>query len=91
MIDPDKHYHTYKRVKGSKEQFMCMDPDCNHTNVRKYMVGKRARCYVCGELYIIRKRVLQLATPHCDNCTKSKKQTQAVEDDAAIDSFLGDM
>jgi len=73
------HLHTLKRVLGSKEEYICMDPDCDYRVLKRYMVNKRALCPICAEPFVIRNPI-RLAQPHCDACTKgsNKKQLKKV-------------
>lgn len=79
------HLHSYKRVASSKVQYYCTDPDCYHRNFKKYMADLRALCPKCLEPFIMRKKHLRLAIPHCDDCTRGSKAPQV---DSALDELL---
>ena len=83
----ENHLHTYKRVRGSKTQYICTHPDCDHRNFKKYMVDKRANCPRCQNAFIIRRKHLRLANPHCDACTAGQKKKHK-EFDKLMDEVL---
>ena len=90
------HLHIYKRVKGSRNEYMCQDPDCTHKIQKKYMLGKRAACGICGKSFIITRQSLRLAMPHCDECKKGSvekvnEQREVNLDIGLIDELLGEL
>lgn len=70
-----KHLHTYERVKHKtrKDLYKCADPTCTHRINAGYLEGRLARCYLCGNTYVVRKKQLYLKRLHCDECTRSTK------------------
>lgn len=72
---PD-HLHKYKRVDlGNKYLvFKCMVPSCSHYVPLKLAEGKLCECNRCGNPMVITKANVDLARPHCIDCTKRKKE-----------------
>lgn len=72
---PD-HLHKYKRIKLGKDYlvFRCMSPACPHYINVKLAEGKLCECNRCGSPMIITKATMDLARPHCIDCTKRKKE-----------------
>jgi len=80
-----EHLHTYELYKkrsekgkchyqaGSKIYFRCTDPDCTAIYDKEFLVGKRARCPLCGEAFILTKADLKLLKPRCLGCSDTKK------------------
>lgn len=86
MALDNTHLHSYKRVASSKVQYYCMHPDCTHRNFKKFMADLRALCPKCERPFVIRKKHLRLAVPHCDDCTNGVK-----EDRHKFDSVLDEL
>ena len=72
------HLHKYKRVKLGKTYtvYKCMKPACNHYIRVELVEGKLCECNRCGEMMLMTKKAMQLAKPHCDDCTKSFKKLE---------------
>ncbi len=69
-----KCHHKYKRTKLSKTYivYKCEKPGCTHYISPALITGKLAECWRCGDVFVIKQKHLELARPHCDNCTNSK-------------------
>lgn len=76
----EKHIHTYARIRKRPLYFRCTHPDCSHYNHKDLLIGKRARCPICGESFILTWRELRLSKPHCPTCTKGSKETKKTPD-----------
>ena len=78
-----EHTHTYIRVRGRKELYMCNDPDCkNPATKREFLEGKRANCGICGRDFILTREQLRNKTPRCIDCRRvrpKKEDTQTME------------
>jgi|GEM_PF-6236402 len=80
-IEKDIHYHIYQRSISNKEVYRCIDPDCKHYQPkREFLVGKRARCVKCKELFIITQKQVKAGHQRpghkdlvCLTCSNSKK------------------
>ena len=73
-----KHLHTYQRIKPKSDRYMCMHPDCSHTQRKELLIGKRAMC-ICGNDYYLTSNVLKLKIPHCPDCTKGKSKIDPLD------------
>lgn len=71
----NNHLHLYRRVKLSKNYTVlkCQEPLCTHYISLKLAEGKMCRCNRCRQPMLLTRAALDLARPHCDLCTKSKK------------------
>lgn len=74
-----KHPHTYERIKGTKDRYRCIHPDCSHWIFKHMMRGKRATC-VCGNTFILTADSLLLKNPHCENCHRNAPAKRQRED-----------
>jgi len=66
-----KHTHSYRRIQGSANKFMCLDPDCTHTTFKHLLNGKAAICPKCGERFIMQSADFQYRTLVCRFCHNS--------------------
>ena len=73
-----KHLHTYQRIKPGDSRYLCIHPDCSHTQRKELMLGKRAMCY-CGNEYYLTSNVLKLQNPHCPDCTKGHSKIDPLD------------
>ena len=82
---PD-HLHKYKRIDlGNKFMvYKCTRPGCNHYVPVKLSEGKLCECNRCNNPMVISKVTMDLARPHCIDCTKRKKEIPV----EAITDFL---
>ena len=81
------HIHSFKRMKGER-RYKCLNPSCNYIGTKEMIRGVRALCPYCRETYVLEGRLIELAKPHCANCTRSTKQEQLREQQAALDDVL---
>lgn len=76
------HIHQYKRLDIGKDKeyivFKCALPNCAHYLAPYLVVGRESLCPRCEESFIIENKHLQLAQPHCDNCTIKKTNDEEV-------------
>jgi len=73
------HLHKYKRVTLGKNDYTvlkCQVPACTHYIRKDLAENALCACNRCGEPMILTKTALQLARPHCEDCTKKKYQTE---------------
>ncbi len=72
---PD-HLHKYKRIDlGNKFMvYKCQRPGCSHYVPIKLSEGKLCECNRCNQPMIMTKATMDLARPHCIDCTKRKKE-----------------
>lgn len=88
-----KHLHILKRVglKKSKDLFMCADPECNWTRRKEFLVGKKFKCPLCGNPYLVSADMLRRKLPHCQDCTAdvvpAKKVDLIIKDLVQIQPF----
>ena len=67
--------HKYIKVrigKFKKPWFKCSIAGCVHHIRPELAEGRRTICNRCGEDMVLTKLNMQLARPHCDDCTKRK-------------------
>ena len=69
----NEHIHQYKRVKGSKVQYMCGMAKCPHFKHKKFLIGKASLCNSCGTEFILTEEHLRRARPLCLNCANTKE------------------
>jgi len=73
-------YHIYQRSKTNINVYRCTDPDCMHYIPREFIIGKRAECPKCRELFIIKPEDVKAGQKKagkkdliCFGCSKSPK------------------
>lgn len=72
-LEVKKHVHSYRRVRDKirKDLWMCADPECPTRTTSKWLLGKKAKCFYCGEDFIITsKKLNKQGFLHCDNCKR---------------------
>jgi len=74
MVALIKHnIHKYMKVNGKESViYRCMEPGCSHWIRSIFIVNRIAKCWYCGNNFIITKELARLTKPHCDNCTNKK-------------------
>ena len=68
--------HLYFRIKYSSgaQVFRCRKPGCTHfVNSKELLIGRRAKCWRCSVEFIIGEREANLKKPHCQECTRGRK------------------
>lgn len=86
-----KHLHTYERIKGRKDYFRCVSPECSHYIHKDLLPGKLAMCK-CHREYLLTSQNLKLKTPHCDECTTPRVGKQKrVQEVLATNNILKDL
>lgn len=83
------HLHRYKRVNLGRKKFdkvtktwskndyfvyKCTKLGCNHYKIPALIKDSLGECPICGDSFILTRKSLLLTNPHCDNCTKTKKE-----------------
>ncbi len=67
--------HKYVRIKMGKFKkpwFKCSIAGCSHHIRPELAIGRMSICNRCGEEMVLTKLNMQLAKPHCDDCTVRK-------------------
>lgn len=84
------HLHKYKRKDLGKGYmvYMCTEPSCTHYIRVDLAEGKLCKCNRCGEPMIMSKKAMQLAKPHCDDCTKPRVDRADIN---ALNEILGNI
>lgn len=81
----EKHLHTYRRIKERPDYYACIHPDCTHYINKMFLHNKRARCYYCGEPFIISSDILRYSKLRCSECRQNKpKEVKKQAELAAI-------
>ena len=83
-----KHTHQYIRIKIGKNKrplMKCAVIGCTHTCKPELAPGRFSICNNCYCEFVLTKANIQLARPHCDNCTVHKTKKSGVD---AIRKFL---
>lgn len=71
------HTHKFKRhhyKSTGNKMFFCTLPDCHFKIEVPLALGKKCVCWRCGKDFTINEASIRLAKPHCDACTKPKKE-----------------
>ena len=68
--------HLYKTT-GSRV-FYCVLSDCSFKTEVQFTLGKKVICWRCGREFAMNEYSIRLAKPHCNNCTKSKTESEAI-------------
>lgn len=74
----NKHTHQYARVRIGKNKrvlMRCLVVGCVHTCAPELAVGRISICNRCFNEFVLDSQNIQLARPHCDACTESKKKS----------------
>lgn len=69
----ENHVHSYVRVDGMKERYMCYAPTCSHHIDRKFIINKLSACPDCGNVFTLDRNDLRLKVPKCINCRNTKE------------------
>jgi len=87
-----EHVHSYRRIRGRPNFFMCTDPKCTHTNSKDLLLGKQALCTKCGEVFILQTQDLRYHIPVCIYCHDSPqaKKRRFLKDKIAEFASSGD-
>lgn len=81
------HLHRYKRVSlGTRgyKVYRCIVPGCPHYISVDLVENSLCECNRCGQPMVMTKAAMQLAKPHCQDCTKSKHKETFTD----IEQFL---
>jgi len=81
-------YHAVGNEK-KRNQFMCVDPDCSHTQSRNLLIGKRAQCNACGSEFVLDYYALTRKVPKCFICRREKRSKGRLIDPSVIKDILG--
>jgi len=79
------HIHKLKRIKLGNKSYLvykCVSPGCPHYFDVTLAEGRMCICWRCDEPMVITKATMDLAKPHCVDCTKRKKEIpiEAIEE-----------
>lgn len=93
VLKPRFHhdYHTWRRNKKNKEYYHCSHSECFTQQPRDVLVGKRAECPKCHDLFVLTYENLRTKIPVCRACSKSPKAAEFREQKALADSLIQDM
>ena len=82
MTKKSRHTHRFVRVKTQKGTFIykCDLPGCSYYIHAYIAEGRKSVCYRCGNEFFLNKANMDLARPHCADCTERK-------DDSTFDQF----
>lgn len=78
----NKHLHKYKRKMlggNGYTVYACIEPACSHYVRIELVENKLCACNRCGNAMIMTKKAMTLAKPHCEDCTKSRKDKSAID------------
>ena len=78
-----KHIHKYRRMtQGSRGHriYKCQVPGCTHYIDVKLAEGRISLCNRCNEPFVIDKRSMKQAKPHCNDCVERTNDTKKIED-----------
>lgn len=68
-----KHIHTYAQMKGRKDYFKCLHPECSHYTSRDLVLEKKSLCTACGGEFILDCENTRMVRPKCLNCRSTRK------------------
>lgn len=86
-----KHTHQYVRVKIGKNKrilYKCARIGCVHTCKPELIEGRISICNRCFNDFVFTKKHLELAKPHCDNCTISPKRANVSKIEEMLEKIL---
>jgi hypothetical protein len=78
------HIHRYKRVnigdpRKKYKVYRCMVAACSHYVRPELAEGRLAECWRCREPFVLDKKAITLAKPHCSKCVQSTKTKTATD------------
>ena len=83
MGKKDNHIHRYERKplgnKGYKI-FKCMVPGCTHYIDVKMGEGRICECNRCHKPFVLDRRAMKLAKPHCLDCVEKTSDDRKIEE-----------
>ena len=83
------HLHTYKRVHlgaAKTPVYRCIEAGCGHYIDPELLMGRKARCPICKEEYILVYRDKLRRTPHCSSC-RMRSDAMAVKNNELRDKL----
>ncbi len=91
----EEHLHMLKRIRGTKDRYSCIDPDCKYfiSKAPQVLSGKRALCPFCRESFVLKPSDFKYATLSC-GCMRGKKENDSallaekLKEDAVISELL---
>jgi hypothetical protein len=92
-----RHVHRYVKATLGRNKwpiYKCDLPDCSHYISAELVEGKFSICHRCGERFILDRKALELAKPHCRSCTEKKVNPEAMQvaeklmEEFNLDDFL---
>ena len=85
------HIHSYKKIRGRPGFYMCASPDCSHYKEKALLLGKKATCPKCGDVFIMDREDLTYATVVCKCCHDGPRAEKLRKIREAIKSFAGNL
>jgi hypothetical protein len=76
-----KHTHKYYRIRVGRDKrpvFRCAIPGCVHKCEKELVIGRFTICHRCDEEVVMTRKMVELAKPHCDDCTKVTEKRAAI-------------
>lgn len=88
-----KHTHQYirKREKEKEDVFRCAHASCNHYLRKGYVEGKKSICNRCGNEFILTKKELKMAKPHCMACGRGKEGTKIKVTEQFVEELMKEL
>ena len=83
------HIHKYLRIKYPTgfTIFRCILEDCPHWIREELVLKRKCICWRCGNPFVMHRT--DLKKPHCENCTKGKKNQVREEAVETLLNILG--
>jgi len=80
-MPPATHIHKYIRVvyPSGWVIYKCV-LNCTHFIEAKMLAGRSCVCWRCGETFVTDERSTQLKKPHCEDCTKGRKEVKGIRE-----------
>jgi len=91
MTTKDKnHIHQLRKKKYKTGQafFYCLGEDCTFRINADLALNKRSLCNICGKPFNMTQYSMRLAKPHCEDCHKSRVETDVVAPKGFFDNLL---
>ena len=82
------HLHRLKRIplgKNGYQVYKCMKPHCSYMIAVNLVEGQVVECNRCLSPMMMDKKAMELAKPHCEDCTRGRVPDKTV--DVLIDFF----
>jgi hypothetical protein len=71
MVATKHSIHQYMRVQlKNSVVYRCMLPGCSHYKRAAFIVNSIAKCWYCGNDFMITRELAKRKRVHCDSCTE---------------------